>query len=166
MTTAYTDTDLLARLHKAINGARAVMVGVVGGAAHHFHPMKGHAVDGERPVWFICRQDVSLVRELKGSTHAALMTVVSEDHHLHASVGGELTLERDQGRIDQFWSSVADAWLPEGRTSPNVTLLRFDPAEAEVWLSDNAFALAWQVAKANYTRHEIESGQKASLKLD
>ena len=166
MSAHHTETELLAKLHAAINATRAVMVGVVGGVAHHFHPMKGHAVAGERPVWFICRRDVSLVRELEGQTHAALITVVSEDHHLHASVGGELTAERDQARIDQFWNSVADAWLPEGRTSPDVTLLRFDPAEAEVWVSDNSFVLAWEVAKANYGRQEIRSGEKATLKLD
>ena len=166
MSAHHTEAELLALLRKAINSARAVMVGVVGGAPHHFHPMKGHAVEGERAIWFICRRDVSLVRELGGQAHAALLNVVSEDHHLHASVGGELTAERDQGRIDQFWSSVADAWLPEGRTSPEVILLRFDPAEAQVWLSDNSFKLAWEVAKANFNRQEITSGEKATLKLD
>ena len=166
MSAHHTDTELLAMLRKAINATRAVMVGVAGGTPHHFHPMKGHAVEGERPVWFICRRDVSLVRELGGERRAALLNVVSEDHHLHASVGGDLTAERDQGRIDQFWSSVADAWLPEGRTSPDVVLLRFDPAEAQVWLSDNSFKLAWEVARANFNRQEIASGEKATLKLD
>ena len=166
MTTSHTPAELTSMVHKAVNGARAVMVGVVGGAPRHFCPMKGHAVEGERPIWFICRQDVSLVRELGGDTHAGMLNVVSEDHHLHASVGGELTAERDQGRIDQFWNSVADAWLPEGRTSQSVILLRFDPAEAEVWISDNSFKLAWEVAKANYKGEEITSGERASLKMD
>ncbi len=165
MSSAHSETELLAMLRKAINGTRAVMVGVVGDAAHHFHPMKGHAVEGERPAWFICRRDVSLVEELAGQSHAAVMSVVSEDHHLHASVGGTLTAERDQGRIDQFWSSVADAWLPEGRTSPDVILLRFDPEEVQVWISDNSFKLAWEVAKANFNREPIASGEKATLQL-
>ena len=166
MTAAHTEAELISKVHKSINATRAVMVGVVGGAPHHFHPMKGHAVEGERPVWFICRRDVSLVRELGGATHAAVVNVVSEDHHLHASLGGELSAERDQGRIDQFWSSVAEAWLPEGKLSSDVILLRFDPAEAEVWISDNTFKLAWEVAKANFNRAPITSGEKVSIKLD
>ena len=96
---------------------------------------------------------------------AALITVVSDDHHLHASVAGQLSAERDQARIDQFWTSVADAWLPEGKLSPDVILLRFDPGEAEIWLSDNSFKLAWEVAKANFNREEIESGERATIRM-
>ena len=127
--------------------------------------MKGHAVEGETPVWFICRHDAALVRELDGRIGASVLNVVGEDHHLHASVLGQLSAERDQGRIDQFWNSVADAWLPEGRTSPDVILLRFDPAEAEIWISDNSFKLAWEVAKANFNRQEITSGEKATIQI-
>ena len=166
MTASHTEAELLAMLRKAINATRAVMVGLVDEGRHHFQPMKGHAVEGERPVWFICRRDILLVQELAGRTQGAVLNIVSEDHHLHASVEGELTAERDQGRIDQFWSSIADAWLPEGRTSPEVILLRFDPAAAQVWLSDNAFKLAWEVARANYGREQIRSGETATLKLD
>ncbi len=165
MTTAHTQAELISRLQAAIAATRAVMVGVAGGEPRPFHPMKGHTVAGERPSWFICRQDVSLVREIEAGGRAAIVNVVSEDHHLHASLLGELTAERDQGRIDQFWSSVADAWLPEGRLSPDVILLRFDPREAEVWISDNSFTLAWEVAKANFTGHQITSGEKASIHL-
>jgi general stress protein 26 len=159
------ETELLTRLRKAIAGTRAVMVGVAGEGVRHFNPMKAHVAEGERPIWFLCRRDAALVQDLGGHNRAGLITVVSDDHHLHASVAGELSAERDQARIDQFWTSVADAWLPEGRLSNEVILLRFDPAEAEVWLSDNSFKLAWEVAKANFNREPIESGARASLRM-
>lgn len=165
MTAAHTEAELISLVHKAIKATRAVMVGVAGGELYPFHPMKGHTVEGERPAWFICRRDVSLVREIGGDSHAAIVNVISEDHHLHASLTGELIAERDQGRIDQFWSSVADAWLPEGRLSPDVVVLRFDPAEVQVWISDNSFVLAWEVAKANLRGQQITSGEKASIKV-
>ncbi len=165
MTTTHTEAELISKVHAAINATRAVMVGVVGGGVHPFHPMKGHAVEGERAAWFICRRNVSLVREIGGGSREAVVNVVSGDHHLHASLQGELSAERDQGRIDQFWNSVADAWLPEGRLSPDVVLLRFVPAEAEVWISDDSFTLAWEVAKANFKGQEITSGEKASIRL-
>ena len=152
-------------MRKAINATRAVMLGVVGGAPRHFNPMKGHVVEGERPIWFLCKRDAQLATELQGGSHAAMAVVISEDHHLHACVGGALSAERDQARIDQLWNSVADAWLPEGRTSPDVILLRLDPSDAEVWLSDNAFKLAWEVAKANYSGQRAQSGEKAHLDL-
>ena len=74
MSSAHTEAELIAKVHAAINVTRAVMVGVVGDEPHPFHPMKGHAVEGERSAWFICRQGVSLVREIGGGSHAAGVT--------------------------------------------------------------------------------------------
>ncbi len=165
MTGEHSQTELTAMVYKAVNATRAVMVGIAGDAASHFHPMKGHTVQGERALWFICRRDISLVQDLGGETKPAIVNVISEDHHLHASLNGRLTAERDQGRLDQFWSSVVDAWLPEGRLSQDVILLHFEPGDAEIWISDNAFKLAWEVAKANFNRETITSGEKASVTL-
>jgi general stress protein 26 len=141
------------------------MLGLTGGAARHFQPMKAYLVEEERPIWFLCRRDIDLIADLAGQSLPAMINVVSEDHHLHASVVGTLTEDRDQGRIDLFWSSVAEAFLPEGKTSPMVTVLRFDPSDAEVWLSDNAFKLAWEVAKANYNQTRADSGEHAKVAL-
>ena len=165
MSQAHTQADLEARLRKATQTTRAVMVGLVGEAPRHFQPMKAYLVEEERPIWFLCRRDIDLVLDLAGQSRPAMVNVVSEDHHVHACIGGMLTEDRDQGRIDLFWSSVAEAWLPEGKTSPLVTVLRFDPTDAEVWLSDNAFKLAWEVAKANYTQTQAQSGEHAKVAL-
>jgi general stress protein 26 len=165
MTERHDPAELEEKLYAELRKVRAAMVGVVGGQPHHFQPMKPYVVAEEKPVWFLCRRDNALIGQLAGSS-TAMVVVVSEDHHLHACIGGELHEERDQGRIDLFWNSVAEAWLPEGKTSPDVTLLRLDPADAEIWLSDNAFKLAWAVAKANYTRTQADSGEKAHIALD
>jgi general stress protein 26 len=163
MSPSHTPADLEARLRKAIPATRAVMLGLVGDSARHFQPMHAYVVAEEQPIWFLCRRDIDLIEDLAGQSRPAMVNVVSEDHHLHASIRGSLIEDRDQGRIDLFWSSVAEAWLPEGKTSPLVTVLRFDPADAEVWLSDNAFKLAWEVAKANYNQTQAQSGEHAHV---
>ena len=154
MTQPHDPEVLEGRVRKAIQSARAVMLGVVGGRLRHFNPMKGYVVDDEKPVWFLCKRDAELALEVSDGQHAAMAIVVSEDHHLHASGGGSL-----------LWSSMAEAWLPEGRTSPDVILLRFDPEEAEVWISDNSFKLAWEVAKANYSGQRAQSGERAHVEM-
>ena len=166
MTEHHDPVDLERRLRREAKAVRAGMLGVVGGAPSHFHPMRPYLVEEEKPFWFIAHRDTALVKQLAGASHAAMFILVSENHHLHACIGGTLQEQRDQGRLDLFWSSVVDAWMPEGKTSPEVTLLRFDPAEAEIWLSDNSFKLAFEVARANYKRSDIESGERATLKLD
>jgi len=165
MSQAHTQAELEARLRKATQATRAVMVGLVGDTERRFQPMHAYMEEGERPIWFLCRRDIDLVQDLAGQARPAMVNVVSEDHHLHACISGALSEHRDQARIDLFWSSIAEAWLPEGKTSPSVTVLRFDPADAEVWLSENAFKLAWEVAKANYTKTQAQSGEHAKVAL-
>ena len=41
----------------------------------------------------------------------------------------------------------------------------FDPASAHVWISDNSFKLAWEVAKANLNREEIHSGEHVVVSM-
>lgn len=166
MTERHDPAELERRLYAELRKTRAAMIGLAEGESRHLQPMKPYVVDEEKPVWFLCRRNVHLVAAVAGQAHPAMLALIGDDHHLYASLAGALHEERDQGRIDLFWSSVADAWLPEGRTSPEVTLLRFDPTDAEVWISDNAFKLAWEVAKANYARTAIDSGDKAHLTLE
>ena len=165
MAEQHTPAELETMLRKAVKAVPAAMLGVVGGQPHHFAPMRAYQVDEEKPYWFIIRHNAELVQELDSGAHDAMLTVVSQDHHLHACIGGVLREDRDQARIDMFWNSVTDAWLPEGKTSPEVTLLQFDPSDAVVWLSDNSFKLAFEVAKANYKGVQIDSGEKAKVKL-
>jgi general stress protein 26 len=165
MSQSHTPAELEARLRKAIPSTRAVMLGLMGETPSHFQPMHAYLVEEERPIWFLCRRDIELVQGLAGQTLPAMINVVSEDHHLHASVKGLLREDRDQGRIDLFWSSVAEAWLPEGKTSPLVTVLRFEPEDAEIWLSDTMFKLAWEGAKANYNQTRAQSGEHANVAL-
>jgi general stress protein 26 len=112
MSPSNTPADLEARLRKALQSTRAVMLGLVGEPTRHFQPMHAYGVEDERPIWFLCRRDIELVADLAGQARPAMINVVSEDHHLHACVSGTLIEDRDQGRIDLFWSSVAEAWLP------------------------------------------------------
>ncbi len=36
--------------------------------------------------------------------------------------------------IDRLWNRYVAAWFEGGKDDPKLCLLRFDPAEAEIWL--------------------------------
>ena len=61
---------------------------------------------------------------------------VSKGHDVFACVDGTLVEEADQAVRDKHWSSFAESWFPDGRQDPAVIMLRFEIAEAEVWVSD------------------------------
>ena len=54
---------------------------------------------------------------------------------------GRLAPDNDRATIDRLWSPFAAAWYEEGKDDPKLQLLRFEPAEAQIWLNENsAFA--------------------------
>lgn len=66
----------------------------------------------------------------------AMAQFSSKGHDVFACLSGTLTEELDQTVWDKHWSRPAEAWFPGGRDDPQVMMLRFDIAEAEVWTAD------------------------------
>ena len=53
-----------------------------------------------------------------------------------ASVRGELAVVHDRQLMDAVWKEVWKVWFPQGKSDPNIALLRFSAHEGEFW--DNA----------------------------
>src|SRR6185437_13628331 len=64
----------------------------------------------------------------------ALMTLSSKGHDVFATVRGSLSRTNDRGVIDRLWNPFIAAWYEGGKDDPSLVLLRFDPADAEIWL--------------------------------
>lgn len=53
-----------------------------------------------------------------------------------ASVRGELTVLRDRQLIEKMWKETWKIWFADGKSDPNIALLKFAAYEGEYW--DNA----------------------------
>lgn len=40
--------------------------------------------------------------------------------------------------VDRLWNPFVAAWYPAGKDDPTLLLLRFDPAQAEIWLNGSS----------------------------
>jgi general stress protein 26 len=67
---------------------------------------------------------------------SAFAQFVSKGHDFFASLAGNITIDNDRGMIDKLWSNKVEAWFPKGKTDPDLALLRFDIADAELWETD------------------------------
>jgi general stress protein 26 len=153
------------RLWQEIEKARFGMLGLVGGPARHLQPMTAFADKAEGALWFYTKRTNDLVLQ-SGSGHAALFCVVSKDQEFQACLGGTLVEDPDLDKIKEFWNPVAAAWFPDGQNDPELTLLRFTPEDAQVWISRSGpLGFAWEIAKANLTHTEPDVGDKAHLSL-
>jgi general stress protein 26 len=53
-----------------------------------------------------------------------------------ASVHGKLTVVSDRQLVEKMWKEVWKVWFPDGKSDPNIALLKFAAHEGEYW--DNA----------------------------
>jgi general stress protein 26 len=157
--------ELEIRLWKEVEKIRFGMLGLVGGPPRHLQPMTAYADREAGALWFYTKTTTDLARESVGG-HAAMFCVMAKDQEFQACIGGDLTPVRDMEKIKAFWNPVAAAWFPEGKKDPDLTLLRLEVRDAEVWVSRaGPVRFGWEIAKANATGREPDVGDKAHLTL-
>ncbi|MGA0601130.1 pyridoxamine 5'-phosphate oxidase family protein [Caulobacter sp. KR2-114] len=154
------------RLWKEIAKGRYGMLGLTNVTpAQHFQPMTAFAEPETGQIWFFTRNDTDLARSAERGGQA-MFVIQAKDQELQACIGGYLRTVRDPDRIDRYWGPVVAAWYPEGKDDPRLTLLRFDVADAQVWLSEQGpLKFGFEIAKANLTGQEPDVGSRASLDL-
>ena len=158
--------ELEVRLWSEIGKARYGMLGLVGkGAGGHFQPMTAFCEPDSSTIYFFARKSSDLARQI-GDGDAAMFIVQAKDQEFQACLGGQLLPGHDAARIDRYWNPVVAAWYPEGKGDPDLTLLRFEVRDAQVWLSEgNPLAFGFQIGKANMTGREPDVGQSTHLDL-
>ena len=60
----------------------------------------------------------------------------AKGHDFFACLAGTVSTDDSRAQIDKLWDKQAEAWFPEGKDDPNLTLLRFDIDSAELWETD------------------------------
>jgi general stress protein 26 len=137
------------------------MLGITGSSAHHTQPMTAFVESEHKKIWFFTRTDTDLAREIAEGQPAMF---VYQQKEMQACIAGELTLQHDPARLEKYWNAVVAAWYPEGKDDPRLALLCLDCADAQVWVSQAGPAkFAWEIAKANATKHTPDLGGRASL---
>jgi general stress protein 26 len=82
-------------------------------------------------IWFFIGRD----NRLAGGGRA-MAQFVSKGHDYFACLSGTVTVDNDRAMIDKLWSRQVAAWFPGGKDDPNLTLIRFDIDDAELWEAD------------------------------
>lgn len=98
----------------------------------HSEPMTAQLDrDATHEIWFYCPRDNRIA-----AGGRAMGQFVSKGHDVFACLSGTLTEETDRARFEKHWDNAAEAWFPNGKTDPQVMMLRFDIDDAEVWTAD------------------------------
>ncbi len=123
--------QLKKEMWKRISDSPFLMVGLREGGGHS-EPLTAQLDrDQVDTLWFFIGRDNRLA---SGGTASAQF--VSKGHDFFASFSGTVRVDNDPAMMDKLWSRQVEAWFPGGKTDPNLALLRFDIADAELWETD------------------------------
>ncbi|RWE71846.1 pyridoxamine 5'-phosphate oxidase family protein [Mesorhizobium sp.] len=128
-----TPDELEAKFWKALKSDMTMMIGLDGSNIVP-RPMTAQLeAEARGPIWFFTARETELVLGLSSGSQATA-TFVSNGHDLFATVQGRLQIDNDRVVIDRLWNRYVEAWFEGGRDDPKLTLLRFEPEQAEIWL--------------------------------
>jgi len=94
----------------------------------------------------------------------AMMQVIGKGHKLFACIAGTLSTVTDRAMIDRFWSNQVEAWYDQGKDDPDLLMLKFDMADAEIWEADPGVKGLFKML-TGATMKEGEMGDHAEVAL-
>ena len=80
------------------------------------------------------------------------------------SISATAEIVKDKVLIDKYWNAFVAAWFPEGKSSPNVSILKLHVYSAEYWDSVQSKTIQlFKILKANLTHTIPDMGENKAL---
>lgn len=136
-----------------------VLLGAGGGTPV---PMSPLARQEDGAIWFITAADHDSFKAAK-TGEAANIYLCDSVGQMFGTIKGRLTASDDSAKLDDLWSPMAAAWFENGREDDSVRLMKYTPAEAEVWVSDGTAKYLFETIKANVTDGTPDTGEYGIL---
>lgn len=125
-----------------------------------------HYIDSDRGLlWFVTARDTDLARELARGSQAATHVVGEGGARIYARIEGEAELVMDREKLDEIWNPVADAWFEEGKSDPDLVMIRMRLTEAEVWLTPGTARFFYEIAKAQVSGDRPDGGSHGVVRF-
>lgn len=130
--------ELKTEFWKALDASHIVMLAAITPNIPPARPMTAQTdediTDGS--IYFFASRGEGVGHDVLAGASVASFTFQSKDNHLLASAIGPIAAVNDPAMIDKLWSPMAATYYEQGRSDPNLLLLRFTPPEIEVWRSN------------------------------
>ena len=122
------------------------MVTTRDGGKLHARPMAPRVSRARDRILFITDRRSHKVDEVESDNQ---VSCTFTRHGEYVAVSGTASISGDRALVDEIWDAEAEAWMPEGKDSPNVAVFVIDPHQAEIWdVTTNKVKQAYEFAKA------------------
>jgi general stress protein 26 len=124
-------------------------------SALHVRPMALAGVDDDATLWFVTSSSSAKVKEIEQDARA---TVALQGSARYVVLDGKVEATRDRAKIQEMWKETYRVWY-DGKSDPDIVLLRFTPSEAEYWDSSGIEGLKYvfRAAQAYLTRQPLKN---------
>jgi general stress protein 26 len=120
-------------LSDVVNDFDVAMLVTKADNAIHARPMAIACLNDGIDAYLVTSINSLKVEEIRVNPHAVL---TFQSASKFASVRGELAVLRDPQLLEKLWKEAWKVWFPNGKSDPDIALLKFTAHEGEYW--DNA----------------------------
>jgi general stress protein 26 len=135
--------DAVKKLKSLVNATPTCMFGSgLKEMPPHLCPMHVQEVDEAGDLWFFSGADSTHNKQV--ATDPQVQLVFCNPSSIeYLFIYGSTTISKDRTKVDELWSKMAEAWFPEGKNDPNLTLLQVRPSQAHYWDTENGKLIAF-----------------------
>lgn len=126
-------------------------------------PMALQRQDDDGTLWFLTDDTSPKARQLMRDSRVNL---AFQSRGTWISVSGSGEIVEDRQTIEELWNKGAEAWFPDGPSTPEVAALRIAPDTAEYWDAPGgrvSSVLAYAKAKLTGDRPNIGEAKVVDL---
>lgn len=114
-------------------------------------PMALQEPRADRAIWFVTSSETLSAKNI-ASTGKVNLSFHRRSDHAWVSLSGRAVLNGDRGLIDSLWKADWEIWFPQGKATPNIVLLEFEPEQIDFWEpAHGKIGTLFQMAKAAVT---------------
>lgn len=130
----------------------------------HARPMTTQQTEFDGDVWFVGAKDSEAVADMRARPQVNV-SYANPDKGVYASINGQAELVEDPAKLDELWSDFYRAYFPQGKTDPNIQLIKVNANGAEFWEGDGKVRTLLELARGLIKGEQAQMGTNDTVKL-
>lgn len=127
-------------------------------------PMACMQMDTDGTLWFFTKRSSPKVEQVEQHDNKVNLSFADSGNSTYVSISGTAQEVDNRAKIDELWSEMAKPWFPDGKSDPELTLLKVHTEMAEYWDSNSSrIVRLFEMARAIVTGDTYKEGENVKV---
>jgi general stress protein 26 len=128
-------------------------------------PMSAVQVCDQGNIWFFSEKNSDKNKAIENDKNVQLY-FSHPAKNIYLVVNGEATITYDSNKIEELWTSAAIIWFKEGKTDPDISLIKVKPTAAYYWDTDENKMISFiKMVASVVTGKNLVTGHQGALEI-